>query len=160
MEDPRLYVLIRSDMVSMTPGKACAQVAHAASQAAFALSGGHMVAPLKLEYQRWEQSAERFAKENGLSTPFGAGGYKGFGTTIVLDAGTEQQMYETYQRLFTIRGIDSGAIVDPTYPLRDGKKTHLINIPTCIWAFGDSKNTSLTDLLSSFPLYGGYNFDA
>lgn len=121
---PILFILMRSDMDSMNPGKAMAQAAHAATafEKKIATYGG--------EY------AELY-KEWAGSTP------QGFGTKIVLDAGNESNINEI---LFDAER--SGELVvydiinDPTYPIRDGSVVHYIPVNTCAYVFTDVENWS------------------
>jgi len=140
----KLYVFARSDLASLTPGKLAAQVAHAASQAANRayFSGTDTLA--FVAYNEWEKSAD------------------GFGTTIVLNA------YDLSDITYTeaVAGnllptnfdrcdaLMSGIVHDPSYPVRDGEKTHLIPLDTCYWAFEDpDKNEAFARYSGSFSLY-------
>lgn len=142
----RLYVMIRSDLESMTPGKAAAQVAHAASQACWNLKGD-------THYSSWaNEPSNEFGGEDH---------YEGFGTTIVLDGGSfvdtlDIDNYSLYNTFKGIYPLQYGVIKDPTYPLRDGKKTHLIDIVTCWWAFTNNEtNPEFAEWLKQFNLYDG-----
>lgn len=115
----------------MTRGKAAAQVAHAASQAAYR---SHTYLNSN-EYKDWEASAE------------------GFGTTIVRDAGrfVEDDIYKVLIRMCPLM---FGIVRDPSYPVRDGSFTHLIDIETCYWVFEDpDKNLEFAAYLKDFSLY-------
>jgi len=140
----RLYVFLRSDLESLTPGKAAAQVAHAASQAAW-----QMIDQFS-EYTEW---ANEPSKEHG-DRPH----YSGFGTTLVLDAGSFVDTFDInsihYPFKLDMSFLQYGVVRDPTYPLRDGKKTHLIDITTCYWVLEDpKKNTEFGDWVKQFDLY-------
>ena len=138
----KLFVFLRSDLESMTPGKAAAQVAHAASQAAFFLRENP-------EFNKWEYSAaDHMAADGGFAPDC----YKGFGTTIVLDAGSLSELPESLWFDVTAKG----RVTDPSYPLKDGKKTHLLDIDTCWWIFDDPDlNFQLERYLKGFKLYNG-----
>lgn len=70
--DYALYILMRTDMDSMNPGKACAQAAHAANAFVdFMHFSGLTTATTEKLCNEWRE-------QTGL----------GFGTTIVLNAGT------------------------------------------------------------------------
>lgn len=131
---PTLYVWIRSDLESMNTGKACAQVAHAASQAAHLMHGGFATKKQNESYKKWENSAEDEGKTLGISSSF----TYGFGTTIVLDGGSGNELEDVYNNLRNIPKTFvelCGKIVDPSYPVRDGSQTWTVPATTCVWAF-------------------------
>jgi peptidyl-tRNA hydrolase len=153
----KLYVFLRSDLESLTPGKAAAQVAHAASQC-----------------------ADRYKHEKTAGVKYLAEFYKewcgdrGFGTTIVLDAGTFDRQdilcvspnaqnvdisrFSIGDDIYTDNICINGSMVtDTSYPLRDGKVTHELQLHTCYWAFLDPDNMTREELkwLKSFRLYNG-----
>lgn len=122
--EPILYVVVRSDMESLNPGKAMAQVAHAANQFWKKVSGLGKESKNSFLYDlasQWSEQAD------------------GFGTTIVLDGLDGPTMVDWYSELENssvqmIRGVT----VDPQYPIRDGKVTHLVpDVMTCMFVFGD-----------------------
>lgn len=106
-----LYIFMRSDMDSMTRGRACAQAAHAANQFAKYVNINNEA------YRAW----------------YNAG--NGFGTTIVLDVGKadigaiytdiEDVLNEQYQ--LHLNGYHIGMVHDDTYPVKDGSVTHLVS---------------------------------
>ena len=107
---PVLYILMRTDLDSMNPGKAMAQASHAGSAFARNAEPGYNVDE-KL-YEEWRQS-----------TP------QGFGTVLVLGV-TEVQMRTAVQiaESFGVDRFPCDIIHDPTYPLQDGDTTHFIPI--------------------------------
>ena len=128
MFEPVLYILMRNDLASLNPGKACAQAGHAANQFA------HKVANSDNE------SAKRAFDEWASQVP-GCG----FGITIVLEAsGTT-----IYEKVCAAQkfGLVADMVIDPTYPVRDGDVTHLINIRTCGYIFigEDTDPSNITD---------------
>lgn len=129
MSDYVLYILMRSDMVSLNPGKAMAQAAHAANQ--FAQWAADDKTASKA-YHNWRS-------ETG----------DGFGTTIVLDVINEKLLLETIDQLRS-SGLIAGVVNDPTYPVTDGAVTHLLPINTCGFVFLHKDNK---DLLSQFSLH-------
>jgi hypothetical protein len=147
----RLYVFLRSDLDSMTPGKAAAQVAHAASQAAYKHYGSGNGTPVHWPYREWENSPWDGATEIDRDEDL-----LGFGTTIVLDAGHMRNGVprDKLDRLGYVHGV----VRDPSYPLRDGTFTHYVNIFTCFWLFGDPDvDPNLREFLDGFELYSGNN---
>ena len=129
-DDLRLYILMRTDLASMTPGKACAHAAHAANQ--FIHECGDEVmraARLIKQVQAWQSQ-----------TPLG------FGTTITLGV-TGAQLAMAVE-VAKAMGLLAGVVHDPTYPLVDtapDSKTsvvHKIPLDTCGYIFGDAKLVS------------------
>jgi hypothetical protein len=110
IEDYRLYVLVRNDMLSLAGGKMAAQVAHAANQFVKLIKSSD---PYYKEFKKWQGSL-------------------GYGTTIVLSA-NEKQIEEIMNR-----GFDNpmGVVIDETYPLKDGRTTHYFPCMTCGYTFG------------------------
>jgi peptidyl-tRNA hydrolase len=131
-KDPYLYILMRSDLASLNPGKAVAQGAHAANQCAFEI--GELTAEsmdiINL-FEQWQSS-----------TP------QGFGVTITLDVSGEQLplVVDAAKRM----GIAAGVTHDPSYPLQDGAVIHSIPLDTCGYVFGNKSDLSI--LLGRFDL--------
>ena len=96
--DGRLYILARTDIPQMNPGKLAAQVAHAATKFVFdTLAHGSETDNNQMD--GWRKQA---------------GG--GFGTKIVL-AATEEQIQEIVGRQIELWAATSGFVIDPTYPM-------------------------------------------
>jgi peptidyl-tRNA hydrolase len=130
---PCLYILMRSDMASLNPGKACAQATHAANKCVYDIrnldsspSGKNFYRMLK----DWESD-------------------RGFGTCIVLDIGDEEDLLDTLH-MAECEGLLSAVCHDPTYPLRDGLYTHCIPVNTCGYVFGMKFKCNI--ILGSFKL--------
>ena len=129
-----LYILMRNDMESMTPGKAAAQAAHAANAVK-----NHFITKIKdkvpvEEFSFWESQTTQ-----------------GFGTTIVLGV-TEKEMNDTIESLGKL--FVSGIVHDPTYPVKDGKIMHLIPVDTCAYIFAPNRDdTLLKSVLGKYNLY-------
>lgn len=115
LTNPCLYILMRTDINSMNPGKAMAQASHAYGALRKAIKE-------KLNIQKdfilWMDQTEQ-----------------DFGTTIVL-GGSEPQIDGALWRAVRDRNICGGWVHDPTYPIRDGNVTHLIPLNTCAFLFG------------------------
>lgn len=134
-DDIVLYILLRNDLDSLTGtpekrtiGKACAQVSHASNQCVFDIQKSDNYTLLK-KLKTWE-------------------GDRGFGTCIVLQANV-REMYNIVEEVKDY-GHFSGITHDPTYPLKDGKITHLIPLDTCAYIFGSK--SQLKTLLNDFLL--------
>jgi hypothetical protein len=129
----RLYVIVRTDMDSMNPGRVAAQVSHAASQVAWAAFIVPRDSEIQALYAEWvgTRAADQI---------------RGFGTTIVLDGG------DNFNELCEL-GTHHGVVIDPTYPILDGKIVHLVNIPTCSWILARVKD--VPEQIRNLPLYKG-----
>jgi peptidyl-tRNA hydrolase len=125
-----LYILMRTDLGSMNPGKAVAQGTHAANQCVFHARQGS--ADLGKLLQEWEG-------ETG----------KGFGTCICLGV-TERQM-RTKVAMAQRLGFHADITHDPSYPLKDGDSFHLIPLDTCGYVFG-RKDLLLSVLMADLDL--------
>ena len=123
MIDTRLYILMRSDMVSMNPGKAMAQAAHAANAFIYSVD----------EAMRKAETAV-FSEQVVFVRHWQRQTSQGFGTTITLEVPSEKELHE-HVATAQILGLFSGVVHDPTYPVRDGKITHLIPVDTCGYVF-------------------------
>lgn len=107
-----LYILMRTDLASLNPGKAVAQGAHAAHLFVEAMGCSHP------RIAAWE------------------GADRGFGTVVTLGV-TEQELDRVIDHAGAA-GFAADYVKDPTYPLRDGATTHLIPLTTCGYVFGDT----------------------
>lgn len=119
-----LYILMRTDMASLNPGKAVAQGSHAANlfeRDVRELRKDFPHAPNVMAYDAW--AADR-----------------GFGTAITLSVNGVQltSLIEQAKEM----GCISGVCTDPTYPLRDGDVTHLLRLDTCGYIFGNREALS------------------
>lgn len=111
---PVLYILMRSDMESMNPGKAMAQAAHAANAFMHEVHGREDDVE---GYMDWLTSTDQ-----------------GFGTTITVDIGGEYELTNMVAKAKN-EGWMADTILDPTYPVLDGRVTHLIPVVTCGYIF-------------------------
>ena len=129
--NPVLFVLMRNDLDSLNSGKAMAQAVHAGNalethfevmmQNAAATSADTITSELSAAFYEWK-----------CQTP------QGFGTTIVLGGPMSRIKVdiEWLQRF----GFLAGVVHDPTYPLLDGRVTHLIPLDTCAYVFAPDKD--------------------
>lgn len=119
-----LYILMRTDLASLNPGKAVAQGSHAANlfeRAVRVLREGFPHAPNVAAYDAWSSD-------------------RGFGTAITLSVTGDQLTTLIAQAQET--GCIAGVCTDPTYPLRDGDVTHLLRLDTCGYIFGNREMLS------------------
>jgi len=119
-----LYLLMRHDLTSLNPGKACAQAHHAAT-----LMSSHVPAVLPGLYMEW-------LSQTGL-----------FGTVIVL--GADEGDILTAMQCAEVLGLIHGKVIDPTYPIKDGWVTHKIPLLTCGYILA---RQSVTDFLNDLSL--------
>lgn len=126
------YILMRTDLDSLNPGKMAAQACHAAN-----LSVKRMSDFFPEELSRWEED-------------------RNFGTTIVLDAIDERTIIETVTALECMPIMNgllvTGLLKDPTYPIRDGKVVHYVPLITCGWAFVET-DTKAHEYMKKFSLH-------
>ena len=137
----KLYIFMRSDLDSLNPGKAMAQAVHAGNQ-------------LESRYQRVLGNPEHNKFINGFNN-WKNQAY-GFGTTIVLDADEFSDRLKDIAEWLEIDSLqpEFGVILDPSYPLIDGNKVHLIALDTCAYLFdhGQLQPPERT-ILETFRLY-------
>ena len=93
----RLYILMRTDIPQMNPGKLGAQAAHAGTQFVFDV--------LSREDEELREQMTVWAEQGG----------GGFGTKITL-AATEEQILDVTNSMAQ-QAVPKGLVVDPTYPL-------------------------------------------
>lgn len=114
LAEPRLYILVRTDIPQLNPGKLGAQAGHAASKFvrdAMKLGDEDM----DIEYEAWD-------------------GGRGFGTKITL-AATEAQINEAMVILGNM-GLLRNTVVDPDYPMTNYFGDHFTRPElTCAYVF-------------------------
>jgi hypothetical protein len=133
VDDFYLYILMRNDMDSLNPGKAVAQGAHAAHMFMNRMSNaynsrhfeGEVYNPHQKEYRKW-------------------GRVLGYGTTITLE-GNEAQIQEALSAAAR-DGYENDQVIDPTYPLKDGKVTHYFPCMTCAYIFAPKRYQGIKHL--------------
>jgi len=128
--DPVLIIVMRNDLASLNPGKACAQASHAAN----------MMNDFVLAYNTayWNATLEKWKRESG----------QGFGTCLVLSGSWD--IIEDCLNNWNPTNTLSGRVLDYTYPLRDGLITHEFPLHTCAWFFGDREE--LFNIRNAFEL--------
>ena len=129
------YTLMRNDLASMNPGKACAQSTHAAhAQVA-------MLMRLKGPQRKvWQQAFLAWSKESR----------QGFGTAITKEAPIEEIRKAVKEARKA--GLLADIILDDTYPLRDGQVTHLFPLQTCAFVFGKRETVKACPTLGPMVL--------
>lgn len=161
MKDYRLYILMRTDLPSMGPGRAAAQSSHATS--AFTKTFGPYSKLGRQEVKDWMRMTKQ-----------------GFGTAIVLGV-TKAQIEDIFNRSPIKDWIMKEKVYDPDYTIRvnyeiadlldqnyDSRKCNFkINFSlsddktavisrsemTCAYVFGDKED--LIECLGNLPLYTG-----
>ena len=132
---PVLYILMRTDMDSMNPGKAMAQASHASNAFVSNAEPGYNVD--EELFNAWQESTTQ-----------------GFGTVLVL--GVNEAQMRTAVEVAESFGVDKfpcDIIHDPTYPLQDGDTTHFIPLDTCGYIFGDKEDPLLEAIIGKFELH-------
>lgn len=137
-EFPVLYILARTDLASMNPGKLAAQCSHASNAFWKHINDEYFdVVP--------ETEITRLANIWQLETT------QGFGTVLVL--GVNEIEMRTAVDVAKNLGYVSGVVHDPTYPLVDGDFCHYIPLDTCAYIFGDKNDPFLSAVVGNFPLH-------
>lgn len=134
---PVLYILMRTDLESMNPGKGMAQASHASNAFVSRMNSRNKANPdsdrTKLFHSWQDETAQNF------------------GTVLVLGSTIDQ--IHNITDVATRLNFDSDIIVDPTYPIRDGEVTHFIELETCGYIFGDKNDPVLTSLVCNLKLH-------
>jgi len=140
---PYLYILMRSDLESLNPGKMVAQGAHAANQFTHNMEAFQEAVAADGDSPNAKQNylANLFAQWK-TSTPHG------FGVTICLDV-SGYQLPLVVEAANNFR-CSAGVTHDPSYPLQDGRTLHLLPLDTCGFVFGDKSDLRI--LLGQFDL--------
>ncbi len=125
MVDPRLYIIMRTDLASMNPGKGMAQAAHAAN--AFTAAADARIRRERKESETVSSWASAYHKWFTSTGQF-------FGTTITLAAPDEKTLHDLVT-LSVLEGLEAEVIHDPTYPVVDGEIVHLVPLDTCAYVF-------------------------
>jgi len=131
---PVLYILMRSDLDSMNPGKGMAQASHAANAFMKTVDDGQPNTTNQDLANKWRSE-----------TP------QGFGTVLVLEV-NELEMRSAVD-IAKALGFIADVIHDPTYPLRDGDFCHFLPLDTCSYIFGDKNDPMLNAVVKNFPLH-------
>ncbi len=118
-----LYVIVRNDLASLTPGKVAAQVSHAST--AF------------MRYYANRDSVEEWCDR------------RGFGTAVILSTDIDQLKSINEQARHT--AFACGLVADPEYALVDGRFVHNIKLITCSYLFGSRE--ALFALVGHLELY-------
>jgi peptidyl-tRNA hydrolase len=139
---PFLYILMRTDLESMNPGKAVAQGAHAANQ--FTHEADMVKSGVKMGHTHTNSEQLILSMYEYWRTRTG----DGFGTTICLGVNEDQlkRIVDAGRRA----GMLASVTHDPSYPLRDGDVTHFFPLDTCGFIFGDKDELKI--LLGQFNL--------
>lgn len=144
--NPVLYILVRTDMDSMNPGRVAAQVSHAANQFAYRMTrekDSNLNPEAFKLFTVWEKQA------------------RGFGTVIVLDGVSLSNIEEVVMNY----ELCSDLVIDPEYVIRDGEVVHFVpDVVTCGYVFVNKNKVeneckSTGPSLSYFTLYTGEKTD-
>ena len=152
MSDIVLYILMRTDLESLTHGKACAQAAHAANQmvhTARAFVGDYMA---EMEKQ-WRSGTGAY----GTTVVLRGGGYESVNSFQELAkkngafSGSVYESVNSFQELAKKNGAFSGSVIDRSYPIKDGTFVHHAPVLTCVYILGHKD--SIQPLVRDLPLY-------
>lgn len=141
MNTPRLYIFLRTDMASMTAGRAAAQAAHAQSNFEDHIRRQDKKSPARAAYANWRNEA-------------GA-----FGTVIVLAVSGVAEINRALVAADDMNGVSHspylcGTVIDPEYAVVDGDCVHMIkDVLTGAYVFCDK---SIGDIAyKDYILYNG-----
>jgi hypothetical protein len=129
-----MYVLMRTDLASMNAGKGMAQSHHAG---------------MVFANDMWKRTVENRKLPKGF-IEWAKQTEQGFGTTITLDVPDE----DTMLRLVDValhQGYAANVVLDPTYPVSDGKVTHLLPVYTCAYVFSPDGSPWFLSTLDLHP---------
>lgn len=146
---PTLYIIVRTDMMSMNMGKAMAQAAHAAN-----VFVAHHQHRNLLGYDVWAglihdpDYGHTFEAESHESLVQS----KGAGTTITLEVKSEAHLLEVI-RGAREEGFAAAAYKDPTYPLRDGSAVHHLPVITTGYVFTPCRVSQRVGALAGLELH-------
>ncbi len=111
-----LYILMRTDLESLNPGKAMAQANHAFGALKHRIRSN---IARQRDYIAWQETTDQ-----------------DFGTVIVL-GGIEGGIQAALDDIHRLKlPVVAGWVHDPSYPIRDGDVTHTIPLNTCAFMFG------------------------
>jgi peptidyl-tRNA hydrolase len=153
MPNQILYIIMRSDLDSMNPGKAVAQGSHATT-----IFENHLNALIKRFMQAPAKESFKNMNEVKISNSFvewKKQAKQGYGTTIVLASPSMDDIRGVVDKL-NDNGYCAEVVNDPTYPIRDGSFVHYIPLDTCAYAFIYDASDPLSlgrELLSQFDLH-------
>lgn len=141
--NPILYVLMRDDLNSLNSGKAMAQAVHA---------GNALETHFEIMTQNAAMTASAASDLSAAFYEWKRQTSQGFGTTIVL-GGPMTRIKVDIEWLQKF-GFLASIVHDPTYPLSDGKATHLIPLDTCAYVFAPNKDDDyLRVVLGKYDLH-------
>lgn len=131
--EPTLYMIVRTDVESMNPGKMAAQVSHATNDFELEIKANPI-----LGMDEWR-------------------GDRSFGTCLVLEAPDGfDKIKDSLKDPYINDVLRWGSVTDPTYPVRDGKLTHLVPLETVVWVFAPFR---FVELLSAVTRAGAEYWD-
>lgn len=142
-----LYILIRNDLNSLTPGKAMAQSSHAANAFVHHFHGYAQKYNSTTVHESIQTATMNGFNEWENST------HQGFGTVLVLEA--RMADINPIVSIFKSLNYVAGVVHDPTYPIVDGEVVHHIQLDTCAYVFvpNKEKDDFASMLLKRFSLH-------
>lgn len=144
MSNATLYIIVRRDMASMTPGRVAAMASHATSY----------MNKCTNEYESTFRKTSKVFNEWIQETD------QEFGTAIILETHNweafKEGMYEEIECLCTLgkKGELCGIVNDPTYAVRDGQIIHFLPVETCAFVLCD-KGSNIQKVFEDLNLYSG-----
>jgi len=125
MADGVLYVLVRTDLDSMTSGRIAAQVSHATS----------------MFHRQFLDETDQWISE----------GY--YGPVVVIDGVNEDLILALLKDIDKLDYVvPAGIVVDKTYPVQDGDYTHYVEVATCAYILIDREKMIEFDFVRNMQL--------
>ena len=135
LDEPIFYIIMRTDLDSLGPGKAMAQANHAYGAVLCAISTKEVI---QGDFFDWKDQTKQ-----------------GFGITIVL-AGTVHEIDTILYKAGKNANLVSGWVHDPTYPIADGDIIHVLPMDTCGFLFGERRD--IKELTKDLELYSNERY--
>lgn len=142
----KLYILIRTDMDSMTVGRIAAQASHAANQFVgdihAEIESRKLTSSIAGNFDNGKRYSKFYKKWYEQTNSH-------FGTVIVLNGGSEKDIFTVLEKLDGEKYFWQ-PVIDPEYSVKDGDTIHVVNnVLTCAYIFpihDMEENLELMDL--------------
>lgn len=141
---PVLYIIVRKELASMTPGRVAAMASHATSLMEhnhnLLVSQTEIASPV---YEEWVDETTQ-----------------GYGTAIILQHMNwdefKENIFAEVEALCSLspEGSMCGIVEDPTYAVKDGLVTHYLPVETCAYVL-TYKGSKIANTFLNLKMYDG-----
>lgn len=130
---PTLFILIRNDLPTLNPGKAAAQASHASAQ--FVNRFNYAILTHRKDFPGLilSQELSKFYDWSNQAMLFG--------TTITLEGSNTLLEQTLHWAKHNLSKMNSGPIIDPTYPITGPGDSNTEETTTCVWLFTSDKKS-------------------